>query len=706
MTLSIPIWLAVPALTAALTSLALSAVLLVLGSAGRLHRCLAAALGAGALVQVGNGLGLLDGAHAGLWRLAALWGELLLPAALFATGLALMETPAPGEEATARWRVRAMTALAGLLGVLAWAVADDPSAAGSLERVCAVYLVLTLALALAQFEHILRAARDPARYQVKFLVIGLGALAGYEIYQASQLLLMPVREVEYVLAGSLAQLVALALIAYGLGRSRLQRVTARVYVSQRVLYGSVTFLVIGLYLIAVGMVAEILRYTGSSLTVVLSTVVVFVAAVGLVVALSSRAARASVRRFVARHFYRSRYDYRAKWLEVTGAFQGCGTVEAILDRLIDLLGRTFGAPRISVWLRYEADGRFHRVRSVNTEPEPAPLDGAHPLLARLAATDEPLVLDDPDRADLSAVDPFLQATRAALCVPIRSPDGLIAFATLSREGTGERYGTDECDLLRAIAHHVAVLLAHAGLAEERGAAAELEALHRFSAFCLHDVKNLAARLSLLVKNAEVHGQDPAFQRTAMRTVAATVQSMMGLITRLSLSSVPEGAPEPVDVDAAIAEAVAATAGGLGVPVRTEGEPVPPVLIRRDQFQQVLLNLLLNARDAVKERGEIRIVTGRRGGRAAIAVEDTGGGIPAAALRTLFQPRRSGKPGGLGIGLYQCKRIVEMQGGTIRVDTEAGRGTRVEIELPVAAQELASVAGASESRARSGEHGCW
>ena len=76
-----------------------------------------------------------------------------------------------------------------------------------------------------------------------------------------------------------------------------------------------------------------------------------------------------------------------------------------------------------------------------------------------------------------------------------------------------------------LSHHVGALLSHANLAEERQAAAELEALHRFSVFCLHDLKNLAARLSLVAQNAEHHGKDPAFQESAMRTVADTAKKI-------------------------------------------------------------------------------------------------------------------------------------------------------------------------------------
>jgi len=288
------------------------------------------------------------------------------------------------------------------------------------------------------------------------------------------------------------------------------------------------------------------------------------------------------------------------------------------------------------------------------------------------------------------VDPFGEATRAVLCVPIRSGERLIAFVTLSRELHAEPYGTDDADLLRAIAHHAAVLLSQAQLAEERRAAVQLEALHRFSAFCLHDLKNLTARLSLVAQNAAVYGQDPAFQQSAMQTVAGTIQKMMALMAKLSspmesVRAIDRDQAELTDVRAVIAETLESLNGGVQVSVRRTEESVPPVRMKPEQLQQVLLNVILNARQACGEQGEIRISTGRVSNSAVITVSDTGPGIPASALRTLFQPFRSSKEGGLGVGLYECKQIVESHRGTVFVESVVGQGTHVQITLPLASK---------------------
>lgn len=88
------------------------------------------------------------------------------------------------------------------------------------------------------------------------------------------------------------------------------RVKAQVYASPQVVYGSIKFVVVGLFLLMVGVIAELIPFTGQPLSVALSPLQVFAAVAGLTVVLVSRQERAELRRFIARHLYRSKYDYR------------------------------------------------------------------------------------------------------------------------------------------------------------------------------------------------------------------------------------------------------------------------------------------------------------------------------------------------------------------------------------------------------------
>jgi len=694
----LPTWFSVASFLVAAIAGGMACALFVRRKARASHRSFAALLGATAVANVANGIGLINGAHALFWREAAMVAELAQPAALLYVGLAFLRPAERGRDTSALWRPRIIGVVGLLLAVLVvtgqvfeWKVFENGQAAIALAswgRLPYGFIVIGMALGLAQLELVLRASREPVRHKLKFVVIGLGGLAGYQIYQASQMLLFPVWQAEHVLVSSVVMTLALGLIVYGLGRTRLREVFVNTYVSQQALFGSVTFIVIGLYLLAVGAGGEWLRRTNQPLGVGLSVVVVFGALVGLAIAAFSKTVRADIRHFLTRSFYRSKYDYRIQWLQVTEAFYQAASKEAIMDRLLDLLIKTFPTTAISIWSFCEADRRFSLIRSMTTEKEPDPLELSHPVIVQLLKKDEPVVIEDSwlkksARSD-SGEDP-LTAAGVALCFPVRSQGRLMAFIALGRQLRGEAYGADDRDLLSGIAHHVGVLLSHANLAEERQAAAELEALHRFSVFCLHDLKNLAARLSLVAQNAENHGKNPAFQESAMRTVADTALKITTLIGKLSLKSFNPMAlatPEPIDLADLIDETMTPIRGEQNVQVYVRCEPVPPVLAVREQIHQVLLNVVLNAQQAIGQDGTIYVTTGQQDGSVVVTIEDTGAGISASKLSTLFRPAQSSRPGGLGIGLYQCKQIVEAHQGTIQMRSEEGKGTQVRIQLPI------------------------
>jgi putative PEP-CTERM system histidine kinase len=690
-------WLSLAAFTASALAVVIAGLLLVRPQSISAHKSLAALLGATAVAHFANGLSLLNDGHALYWRMLSMIAELLQPAALLYVGLAFLDPVERTQDAATRWRARTIGGLGLVLSALIvsgrvfeWQAFPGGHTAivmSSMGHVALIFIVIAMALGLAQLELVLRASREPVRHRLKFIIIGLGGLAGYQIYQASQMLLLSVWHVEHVLVSSIVSIMALALIGYGLGRSRLREVLVHTYISQQALFGSVTFIVIGLYLLAVGALGEWFRRTNQPLGVGLSIVVVFGALVVLAIAAFSKTVRAEIRRFLSRNFYRSKYDYRAQWLHVTDTFQEAAEKEAIMDRLLDLLIKTFPTTTISIWSFREADRVFCAIRSMTPEKALTPLALSHPVVRELSSKDGAVLLDHhrPLSSGEDGVDGDpLAGSGVVLCFPIRAHGQLKAFMALGHPLHSDDYGADDCDLLQGISHYVSALLSHASLAEDRQASAELEALHRFSVFCLHDLKNLAARLSLVAQNAESHGRDPAFQESAMRTVSDTAKKMTALMTKLSFKSLKPGSAataEPFNVAELIEEIVAPLRSDGAVRIKVTAGSVGPVIGVREQIQQVLLNVILNARQAMAGDGEIRIITQQSEEATVILVEDTGRGIPPAMLETLFRPSQSSRPGGLGVGLYQCKQIVEAHRGIIQIKSVVGTGTQVRIEFP-------------------------
>jgi signal transduction histidine kinase len=116
----------------------------------------------------------------------------------------------------------------------------------------------------------------------------------------------------------------------------------------------------------------------------------------------------------------------------------------------------------------------------------------------------------------------------------------------------------------------------------------------------------------------------------------------------------------------------------------QGLSSEPLVCKVDagMLKQVVLNLFINAQQAMSNGGELMIRTGRQKENVVIQISDTGKGITADKLPDLFKPYCSFRLSGTGLGLATAKRIVEAHSGTIAVDSEPGKGTLFTIKLPL------------------------
>jgi signal transduction histidine kinase len=148
---------------------------------------------------------------------------------------------------------------------------------------------------------------------------------------------------------------------------------------------------------------------------------------------------------------------------------------------------------------------------------------------------------------------------------------------------------------------------------------------------------------------------------------------------------------PTDLNLSLSEAVSLVDSQLrkaDVQIDCELEPdLPPIWASPDHLHVVWLNLLLNARDAIEEKGEggtIQVTSHRREDRIVVRIADTGVGMSAEMLKHVYEPFFTTKgPGrGTGLGLFTCYRTLVRHGGDIRVDSLEGEGTVFRISLPI------------------------
>ena len=207
----------------------------------------------------------------------------------------------------------------------------------------------------------------------------------------------------------------------------------------------------------------------------------------------------------------------------------------------------------------------------------------------------------------------------------------------------------------------------------------------------HEIKNPLTPIRLGIQHlqrARTAGRardfDAMLAETAARILAEIdrLDAIARAFARFASPPAEQLALEPVDLHAAAREVVQLYAlGGAEAPTRFEvaGDAGAPALARKDEVKEVLVNLLENARNAGARRVTVRLSQGGQ----RLAVEDDGRGIPAEALARVFEPAFSTTSSGAGLGLAIAKRLAESWGGTITLDSAAGRGTTVTITFQAA-----------------------
>jgi PAS domain S-box-containing protein len=219
----------------------------------------------------------------------------------------------------------------------------------------------------------------------------------------------------------------------------------------------------------------------------------------------------------------------------------------------------------------------------------------------------------------------------------------------------------------------------------------LAALGRITAGVAHEVKNPLNSMRLWLENLKEslpREQDAAAQQ-AVEVLDKEIDRLDAVVKRfLDFTRPIEVKLEATNLAGLLREVMSVAQPQLqkaGVTVEESfATTVPEVWADRDLLKQAVLNLVLNAEEAMPNGGQLRLVLARRGELAEISVSDTGRGIPVENRQKIFQLFFTTRPGGSGIGLATTFRIVQLHNGSIDFQSEAGRGTTFRIELPLAA----------------------
>jgi putative PEP-CTERM system histidine kinase len=593
-----------------------------------------------------------------------------------------------------------LLSLAALYSSFLYVVVSDSFAHGwelrfnEPAKILNVLILISTVLILANIERTFRAAVGTMRWRIKFLVLGLGVIFGANIYTHSQALLFSDYSPSQLAVETAALLIGCTFIAVAYVRSGLGEID--VYPSRSVLHTSVTVVLTAVYLFVIGVLAQVIAHFGGAASFPIAAFVVLLGMAILAVLLLSDRARQSVQLFVSRHFKRPQYDFRQIWARFTRSLSVALDEAALSTIASRLISETFGALSVSTWLFDQQRGRLVRKSSTSDQEHahgdvndsiPAKELGSAELVRPSRPFDLGRVKEKWARDLMEKSGGQFRTGGSPVCVPLIAGEHWLGAIVLADRVRGLGYSPEEMDLLQCIGDQVAASLLKLQLTEELMERKEREAFQAMSAFLIHDLKNAASTLGLMLENLPAHFDKPAFREDAFRGIGSAASRINQLISRMNaLRHELRLQPAELDLNLVVTETLATLNGTLGTRLVTNFDQVPRILADREHLQSVFTNLVLNARDAVGANGRITVETALQGEWVALSVSDNGCGMTEQFIKnSLFRPFRSTKKEGLGIGMFQSKTIVEAHRGKIHVESELGVGTKFRVVLPLKCQ---------------------
>ncbi len=545
---------------------------------------------------------------------------------------------------------------------------------------------------------------------------------------------------EYYLATSFPPYLALLWIVFlpaaiGIGMLRGRRFELRLLAKSSAAYGAATLSITGLFALMITFADQAAQRLGMTMQ---SAQVVFL----FLAILAFNPLRDRLQRLVDGIFDRDRSRYRSAVREISEAMVSMLSLREIGDRILAALTDTMGVERAMVML-FDEENRVLRPsvwRGDWEEDERAELEipAEHPIWRHLWMRREELQRADfdeePDPEKREQCRDVFDALEVELVVPVLFGVDLLGVIAVGRKLSGEQLAADDRQLLRTLANQSAIAMENAKAFDEiaklnetlearvEARTAELHdiqvqlmqsekmsSLGQLVAGVAHELNNpigfVHANLQLLdefiekLARAQAEGRDTekireAINKLLMRSREGTHRVKEIVQDLRTFSRMDQAELQDADLHEELDRTIGLMEPSFkdGVTIVRDYGDLPRVRCYPGQLNQVFLNLLMNACDAMDSRGSIEIVTRRTADGVKLEFRDDGPGIPPELLNRLFEPffttKEVGK--GTGLGLSLSHGIIERHGGRFTVTSNLGEGSSFTIELPLDASPRGEV----------------
>ncbi|MBS0642821.1 MAG: XrtA/PEP-CTERM system histidine kinase PrsK [Acetobacteraceae bacterium] len=526
-----------------------------------------------------------------------------------------------------------------------------------------------------------------SRWHINLLCLALGGLSAYDLLLYADAVLF--RQLSFDLLEARAPITIMAAPLLALAAVRNRKWEIDIHVSRDVVFHSFTLIASGIFLVAVAVIGEVFRRGGNEWGRVVQTTLIFGAVLTVGVLVTSGTARSRMRALVLDNFYSHRYDYRKEWVRCIDALTAPEAFVALPRRAIRAAAEVVDSPAGALFVRAPQNVAFEWAGSWNMPAVTAPVPPGHPLVQQFRDGDWIVRLDTPEARDFAVAE----VPRSWLAVPLNHFGTLIGFIILARSRAHFKLDREAFDLLRVVGREIASRVAEQRATQVLTQTQQLRDYSQRFAFVIHDIKNVSGQLSMLLTNAELHADNPEFQRDMLATVRASVGKISRLLTRLQVEQ-QEREHALITPGTRLRELI---------DLRRDISPARIVLvddssgtgaaIDPDSFDAITNHLLDNAIEAARPGTGVRISLRREGLSLIVDISDEGPGMTPEFVRdSLFRPFRTTK-GGHGIGAYQSRELLRNAGGDLQVISRPGSGTTMRVIIPSVQPGIAQPASA-------------
>lgn len=432
------------------------------------------------------------------------------------------------------------------------------------------------------------------------------------------------------------------------------------------IHSSLTLFLIGGYLFLVGAFIKLFQAFGFSLQTLFSFLTTAFLLCVLVFFLFSSVLKERMKGFFFRYLSRQKYDWQKIWQDFTYKISLVTDLGQIAAKIKEAISKILNVAGVEV--------------AIFDEP-PFEQEFADWLLRRADLFKVEEALGERLEGKYPRAQEFFAGKNIKLATPLygdRKIIGIIGFRI-------DNAALLDPELLKVLSLQASSVIVNCLAYQKLQEAEKKESIYRLSSFVIHDVKNYINNLSMLITNKDKFDK-PEFQKDALFTLNTTIGRMKRLIDEFSALrgdlKLDTRAANMADI---VGEVVRDMGGERLKGVTIEKKLDASIIIHADEhyIYKVILNVLLNAVEAMDGKGRLSLCSERSGGYALLSIHDTGVGMSKEFIQQrLFKPFQSTKAKGLGIGLHQCKTIIEAHAGSIEVSSEVGVGTTFIIKLPL------------------------